>query len=172
MEKWTKHQNIACNPAHSTTKQGSRYSPLVCPSKQSSGVCRGFVPDIQVCSTQWREDLVNATITSNTEEDAFNFSVPGYSCRFCYACVFFVMFRVFKSHAMPISFVSVVFSIFCCCCWWWWWWWGGGGWFFVAVVVVVCLFVCFCCCCFFVLFCFVLFVILLWLIFSLYSHFL
>ena len=53
VEKQTKHQNIACNPAHSTTKQGSRYGPLVRPSKPCKlcGVCRGFVPDIQVCGT-------------------------------------------------------------------------------------------------------------------------
>ena len=31
------HQNITCNPAHSTIKQGSRYDPRVCPSKPSSG---------------------------------------------------------------------------------------------------------------------------------------
>ena len=33
------------------------------------GVCRGVVPDIQVCDTHRREDLVNATITSNAEEE-------------------------------------------------------------------------------------------------------
>ena len=33
------------------------------------GVCRGFVPDIQVCGTHKREDLVNATITSNAKEE-------------------------------------------------------------------------------------------------------
>ena len=52
----------------STTKQGSRYGPLVCPSKPSLGVCRGFVPDIQVCSTHKREDLVNAASTSNQKK--------------------------------------------------------------------------------------------------------
>ena len=36
VERQTKHQNITCSPAHSTTKQGSRYGPLVCPSKNSS----------------------------------------------------------------------------------------------------------------------------------------
>ena len=40
--------------------------------KQALGVCRGFVPDIQVCGTHGREDLVNATITSNVEEDCVN----------------------------------------------------------------------------------------------------
>ena len=42
---------------------------LCVPQNQTLGVCRGFVPDIQVCSTHRREDLVNATITSNAEEE-------------------------------------------------------------------------------------------------------
>ena len=33
----TRHQNITYSPAYSTSKQGSRYGPLVCPSKPSSG---------------------------------------------------------------------------------------------------------------------------------------
>ena len=41
---------------------------LCVPQNQALGVCRGFVPDIQVCGTHGREDLVNATITSNAEE--------------------------------------------------------------------------------------------------------
>ena len=40
---------------------------LCVPQNQALVVCRGFVPDIQVCSTRGREDLV--TITSNAEED-------------------------------------------------------------------------------------------------------
>ena len=39
------------------------------PQNQALGVCRGFVPDIQVCGTHGREDLVNVTITSNAEEE-------------------------------------------------------------------------------------------------------
>ena len=42
---------------------------LCVPQNQALGVCRGFVHDIQVCGTQGREDLVNATITSNAEEE-------------------------------------------------------------------------------------------------------
>ena len=42
---------------------------LCVPQNQALGVCRGFVPDIQVCGTHGREDLVNATITSNAEEE-------------------------------------------------------------------------------------------------------
>ena len=33
------------------------------------GICGGLVPDIQVCGTRGREDLVNATITWNAEEE-------------------------------------------------------------------------------------------------------
>ena len=42
---------------------------LCFPQNQALGVCRGFVSDIQVCDTHGREDLVNATITSNAEEE-------------------------------------------------------------------------------------------------------
>ena len=41
---------------------------LCVPQNRALGVCRGFVPDIQVCDTHGREDLVNATNTSNAEE--------------------------------------------------------------------------------------------------------
>ena len=40
---------------------------------QSLEVCRGFVPDIQVCGTHGRDDLVNATITLDTEEEEWIF---------------------------------------------------------------------------------------------------
>ena len=42
---------------------------LCVPQKQALGVCRGSVPDIKVCGTHGREDLVKATITSNAEEE-------------------------------------------------------------------------------------------------------
>ena len=42
---------------------------LCVPKNQALVVCRGFVPDIQVCGTHGREDLVKATITSNAEEE-------------------------------------------------------------------------------------------------------
>ena len=42
---------------------------LCAPENPVLGVCRGFVPDIQVCGTHGREDLVNATITLNAEEE-------------------------------------------------------------------------------------------------------
>ena len=42
---------------------------LCAPQNQALGARRGFVPDIQVCCTHGREDLVNATVTSNAEEE-------------------------------------------------------------------------------------------------------
>ena len=42
---------------------------LCVPKNHALGVCRGFVPDIQVCGTLGREDIVNATITLNAEEE-------------------------------------------------------------------------------------------------------
>ena len=41
---------------------------LCVPQNLALGICRGFVPDTQVCGTYRREDLVNATITSSVEE--------------------------------------------------------------------------------------------------------
>ena len=42
---------------------------LCVPQNQALGVCRGSVPDIQECGNYGREDLDNATITSNAEEE-------------------------------------------------------------------------------------------------------
>ena len=42
---------------------------LCVPQNQALGVCRGFVPDIQICGTHGRKDLVNATIISKEEEE-------------------------------------------------------------------------------------------------------
>ena len=42
---------------------------LCVPQNHALGVCRGFVPDIQVRGTHGRKDLVNAAITSNAEEE-------------------------------------------------------------------------------------------------------
>ena len=42
---------------------------LCVPQNQALGVCRGFVPDMKVFSSHRRESLVNATITSNAEEE-------------------------------------------------------------------------------------------------------
>ena len=50
------------------------------------GVCRGFVPDIQVCGTHGREDLTNATITSNAEEEE-DLKITNYSFLLLFALV-------------------------------------------------------------------------------------
>ena len=42
---------------------------LCVPQNQALGVCRGFVPDIQICGTHGRKNLVNAAIISNAEEE-------------------------------------------------------------------------------------------------------
>ena len=42
---------------------------LCVPQNQALGVCRGFVPDIQIYGTHGRKDLVNATIISKAEEE-------------------------------------------------------------------------------------------------------
>ena len=67
--KRTKHQNFTCKPADSTSKQASRCGPLVCPSKLSSGdLQKMFLSRHPMCGTHER-DLVDATITSNAEEE-------------------------------------------------------------------------------------------------------
>ena len=48
---------------------------LCVPQNQALGVCRGLVPDIQVCGTHGREDVVNATITSDAEEEDYSNNV-------------------------------------------------------------------------------------------------
>ena len=48
---------------------------LCVPQNQALGVCRGFVPDIQICGTHGRKDLVNATIISNAEEEEDLFKI-------------------------------------------------------------------------------------------------
>ena len=45
---------------------------LCVPQNQALGVCRGFAPDIQICGTHGRKNLVNATIISNAEEEEDN----------------------------------------------------------------------------------------------------
>ena len=42
---------------------------LCVPQNQALGVCRGFVLENQVWGTRGREDLANAIITSNAEEE-------------------------------------------------------------------------------------------------------
>ena len=66
VEKRTEHQNITCNPVHSITKQAANMPTCVSLKTKFWGLQRIGL-DIQVCSTHGREDLVNATITSNVE---------------------------------------------------------------------------------------------------------
>ena len=61
------HDLQSCSLCHAS--QATDMAHLCAPQNQALGVCRGFVPDIQVCATHGREDLVNATITSNAEEE-------------------------------------------------------------------------------------------------------
>ena len=49
--------------------QAADMAHLCVPQNQVLGVCRGFVPDIQVCGTHGRENLIKVTITSNAEEE-------------------------------------------------------------------------------------------------------
>ena len=52
---------------------------LSVPQNQALGVYRRFASDIQVCGTHGREDLVNATIISNVEEENVTSLVTSYS---------------------------------------------------------------------------------------------
>ena len=63
---------------------------LCVPQNQALGVCRGFAPDIQICGTHGRKNLVNATIISNAEEEedasdltlnVQNHTIPHELCR-------------------------------------------------------------------------------------------
>ena len=72
MPLWRGGPNTRTLPTVLLTPSASKAADmahLCVPQNQGLGVCRGFVPDIQVCGTHGREDLVNATITSNTEEE-------------------------------------------------------------------------------------------------------
>ena len=61
------HYLQSCSLYHQARQQ--MYAHLCVPQNQGLEICRGFVPDIQVCGTHGREDLINATITSNVEEE-------------------------------------------------------------------------------------------------------
>ena len=63
----TPEHNLQSYSLHQQARQ--QIWPTCVPQNQALGVCRGFVPDIQVFCTHGREDLVNATITSNAEEE-------------------------------------------------------------------------------------------------------
>ena len=73
MPLWRGGPNTRTLPTVLLTPSASKAADmahLCVPQSQALGICRGFVPDIQVCGTHRREDLVNATITLNAEEAA------------------------------------------------------------------------------------------------------
>ena len=72
MPLWRGGPNTRILPTVLLTSPASKAADmahLCVPQNRALGVCRGFVPDIQVCGTDGREDLINATITSNAEEE-------------------------------------------------------------------------------------------------------
>ena len=60
---------------------------LCVPQNQALGVCRGFVPDIQICGTHGRKNLVNATIISNVEEEELIQTLPALFVCCLLACL-------------------------------------------------------------------------------------
>ena len=72
MPLWRGGPNTRTLPTVKLTPPASKAADmahLCVPQNQALGVCRGFVPDIQIYGTHGREDLVNTTITSNAEEE-------------------------------------------------------------------------------------------------------
>ena len=72
MPLWRGGPNTRTLPTVLLTPSASKAADmahLCVPQNQALGFCRGFVPDIQICGTHGRKDLVNATIISNTEEE-------------------------------------------------------------------------------------------------------
>ena len=63
---------------------------LCVPQNQALGVCRRFVPDIQICGTHGREDLVNATIISNAEEEEEELDIMPNSAILVFMTVSFI----------------------------------------------------------------------------------
>ena len=71
MPLWRSAPNTRILPAILLTLPPSKAADmahLCAPQNQALGVCRGFVRDIQVCSTHGRENLVDATITSKAKK--------------------------------------------------------------------------------------------------------
>ena len=78
MPLWRGRPNTRTWPAVLLTLPPSKaagMTHLCVPQNQTLQDYRGFVPDIQVCGTHGR-DLVNATITLNTEEEENWHSLP------------------------------------------------------------------------------------------------
>ena len=72
MPLWRGGPNTRTLPTVLLTPSASKAADmahLCVPQNQALGVCRGFAPDIQICGTRGRKNLVNATIISNAEEE-------------------------------------------------------------------------------------------------------
>ena len=72
MTLWRGGPNTRTLPTVLLTPSASKAADmahLCVPQNQALGVCREFVPDIQICGTHGRKDLVNATTISNAEEE-------------------------------------------------------------------------------------------------------
>ena len=72
MPLWRGGPNTRTLPTVLLTPSASKAADmahLCVPQNQALWVCRGFVPDIQICGTHGRKNLVNATIISNAEEE-------------------------------------------------------------------------------------------------------
>ena len=83
MPLWRGGPNTRTLPTVLLTPSASKASDmthLCVPQNQALGVCRGPVPDIKVCGTHGREDLVKATITSNAEEEEEVFVIFVFTC--------------------------------------------------------------------------------------------
>ena len=72
MPLWRGGPNTRTLPTVLLTPSASKAADtahLYVPQNQALGVCRGFVPNIQICGTHGRKDLVNTTIILNAEEE-------------------------------------------------------------------------------------------------------
>ena len=90
MPLWRGGPNTRTLPTVLLTPSASKAADmahLCVPQNQALGVCRGFVPDIQICGTHGRKNLVNATFISNAEEEEegntveFNMIVSIFVCK-------------------------------------------------------------------------------------------
>ena len=79
MPLWRGGPNTRTLPTVLLTPSASKAADtahLCVPQNQALGVCRGFAPDIQICGTHGRKNLVNATIISNVEEEEEELGQP------------------------------------------------------------------------------------------------
>ena len=79
MPLWRGGPNTRTLPTVLLTPSASKAADmahLCVPQNQALGVCRGFAPDIQICGTHGRKNLVSAAIISNAEEEEDNQHAP------------------------------------------------------------------------------------------------